>query len=118
MNVEVIARVCWEANRALSLGVGDGIKASWDEVLQWQRDTVINGVIFLLANPNAGAEAHHDNWYKVKTQEGWTLGPMIDPFLKQHPRFLLYNQLTAAQQARDHLVVAIVEALRSIADPL
>lgn len=105
-----IARICHEANRALCQAFGDFSQQEWDKAAQWQRDSVIAGVRFHLANPDAGPEASHDEWCRVKIADGWQWGPTKNPDLKLHPCLVQFNSLPPEQQAKDHVFRAIVHA--------
>jgi len=110
--IEEIAIVAHEANRAWCMVHGDHSQQSWYEAPDWQKDSVINGVKFHLANPNASQSASHDNWLKQKQDEGWTYGEVKDPEKKTHPCMVPYDQLPVIQQKKDALFMAIVHALK------
>lgn len=110
--VEMIARVCHEANRAYCLGLGDHSQVPWDEAPEWQRESAHKGVAFNIANPDAPASASHDSWLEEKRATGWKHGPVKDADKKEHPCFVPYEQLPEDQQYKDHLFKAIVAALK------
>lgn len=112
MKVEDIARVCHEANRGLCETHGDRSQVPWDDAPQWQRESCVNGVEFVLANPDAGDAAQHDNWSVQKFADGWVYGPTKDPERKTHPCLVPFSDLPPEQQAKDRLFRAIVIALR------
>lgn len=112
MNVEDIARVCHEVNRAYCQALGDNSQPSWEEAPDWQRSSAINGVTFHLLNPDATPENSHEKWLEQKAAEGWRYGPVKDPETKQHPCFRPYNELPAEQRAKDYIFRATVHALR------
>lgn len=111
MTPQSIAIVCHEANRALCLTQGDTSQKPWDEAPVWQKESAVAGVQFHLANPNAGTDDSHDSWMKQKIDTGWVFGPVKDEDLKQHPCIVPYDQLPAAQQAKDYLFRGIVHSL-------
>jgi hypothetical protein len=86
----------------------------WDEASSAIQESVINGVEFNLANPDAPASASHDNWLEKKEGEGWSYGAEKHEGLKKHPCFMPYAELPVEQQAKDHLFKAIVGALGSL----
>jgi len=114
MNIESIAKVCHEANKALCEGIGDASQVPWEEAPQWQKDSAIDGVRFNLRHPGAPASASHDNWLKDKKAAGWKYGEVKDPEKKEHPCFVPYKELPKEQQAKDHLFKSIVAALNLI----
>jgi len=111
MNIDSIAQVCHEANRAYCQTIGDNSQQPWDAAPQWQRDSAKKGVEFCLANPDAPPSANHDSWLKVKLAEGWVYGPVKDPEKKEHPCMVPYVQLPVEQQRKDALFKAVVAAL-------
>jgi len=110
-HVAVIARVCHEANAAYCRAMGDHSQQPWEQAPDWQRESAIKGVQFILDNPNAPPSASHESWLAVKQADGWTYGEVKDPEKKTHPCFLPYDQLPTEQKAKDHIFGAIVRAM-------
>ena len=117
MTPEEIAAVCHEANRVYCQALGDASQPAWGLAPRWQRDSAINGVQFHLENPDAGPEASHNNWLAEKVAAGWSYGPVKDAVRKQHPCFVLFDDLPPEQQAKDRLFSAIVRALADVVSP-
>lgn len=109
--IEGIAKVCHEANRAYCATLGDDSQKPWEQSPDWQRASAINGVKFNVENPDAPASASHDNWLKEKLADGWSYGPEKNPDKKEHPCCVSYEQLPPEQQKKDALFKAIVAAL-------
>lgn len=111
MHVHKIARVCHAANRGYCLALGDQSQLPWDEAPEWQRQSAINGVLFLLDNPAAPPSATHESWLKEKREQGWKWGPTKNPQTKEHPCFVPYEELHVAQRAKDYIFQAIVREM-------
>lgn len=116
MTIEQIARICHEANAALCVGIGDHSQASWDDAPEWQRKSAVSNVRFHLKNPNVPARVSHENWMREKLSEGWRYGEVKDADAKTHPCIVEFEQLPPEQQAKDHLLNAIVRALAPFVD--
>ena len=112
MEVQDIARITHEANRALCAANGDLSQPSWVSAPQWQIDNAVNGVRHRLANPGAAPADSHANWMREKQADGWVYGPEKDPEAKTHPCMVPFDELPAHQQAKDHLFCAVVDALK------
>lgn len=106
-----IARVCHEVNRAYCNAIGDETQLPWEHAPQWQRDSAIKGVEFIIANPGAPASATHDSWLEAKRADGWKYGPVKDEAAKTHPCFLPYEDLPPEQRTKDYLFGAVVRAM-------
>lgn len=111
MQIETIARMCHEANRAACLAFGDASQVDWDDAPQWQRDSALRGVGFALANPDASPSSQHEAWLADKAADGWKYGPVKDPDAKRHPCFVPYDQLPPSQKLKDYLFQAVVRTL-------
>ena len=109
--IEVIARVCHEANRAFCHSLGDFSQETWDVAPEWQRDSARKGVEFHL-NGNHSAFASHDSWMREKLEMGWTYGPVKNPQKKQHPCIVPFDLLPKEQQMKDYLFRGIVHAFK------
>lgn len=110
--IEAIAKVCHEANKAYCQSIGDNSQPSWEEAPQWQKHSAIKGVEFCTENPEALPSANHESWLKVKEAEGWVFGEVKDVEKKTHPCIVPYDQLPIEQQKKDALFKAVVATLR------
>ena len=112
MDIEQIAYICHEANRAYCKAIQAPYGHIWEEAPQSQRNSSINGVKAALATPGLSSEEIHDKWMKYKLDEGWTYGEKKDEKLKTHPCIRPYNELPEEERLKDALFLAIVNALR------
>lgn len=115
MNIEQVARICHETNKAYCDSIGDPSQKSWDEAEQWQRDSAINGVKFSIDNPAAPASAQHDAWLADKARDGWKFGTIKNADAKEHPCMVPYEQLPQEQRLKDHLFKGIVRSFQESA---
>lgn len=113
MNMDQIARVCHEVNKAYCEALGDNSQPTWEDAPEWQRSSARMGVD-LHTMGNFGPEASHISWMKQKVEEGWVYGPVKDPEAKQHPCIVPFADLPREQQAKDYIFRAVVHALRPI----
>jgi len=111
MDVELIAMVCHEANRAYCATLGDDTQPSWEDASDWQRESVIDGVTFFLRHPTAPAFMAHDNWIRTKEDAGWSYGEIKDASALTHPCMLPWNELPDEQKRKDILFHNIVFAM-------
>ena len=111
-NLEQIAKVAHEVNRAYCSAIGDNSQPAWDAAPDWQRASAMNGVKFHLSNPGATPEGSHGEWLKEKMRTGWKYGPTKDPEKKEHPCFLPYEDLPVEQRVKDYLFKGVIEAMR------
>lgn len=115
MNREQIAQVAHEVNRAYCASLGDTSQPVWADAPDWQRASALAGVDMHLANPDATPEASHISWYEQKVADGWVYGEVKDPEKKEHPCMVAYEELPAAQRAKDYLFRGVVHALAAVA---
>ncbi len=111
MHVNDIAEICHEANRALCHIHGDDSQERWTEAEAWQRQSAVNGVRFVQANPDAPDSAIHDAWMVEKEERGWIYGEVKNAEAQTHPCLVPFEELPEHQQAKDKLFKAIVLAL-------
>lgn len=113
--IEAVAKVCHEANRAYCETIGDNSQPKWENAPQWQKDSAITGVNFHFENFSAGQEpspsASHNSWLAEKRAAGWKYGPVKDPAKKEHPCFMPYDGLPIDQRLKDHIFAAIAKAM-------
>ncbi len=114
MNIEQVAVIAHETNRAYCNSIGDFSQPDWAAAPNWQKDSARNGVQFHIAALDSGAKpspsASHDSWLKQKTEEGWKYGEVKDPNKKEHPCFVPYDELPLEQRMKDYLFSNVVLA--------
>jgi hypothetical protein len=114
MNIEQIARIAHETNRAYCASINDHSQPAWDDAPTWQRDSAINGVKFHLDAHARGEtpapSASHDSWLEEKRAAGWAYGPVKDAEKKLHPCFVPYDELPVEQRIKDYLFGNVVAA--------
>lgn len=106
--IEGIAKLAHEANKQYCESIGDTSQPTWEEAPEWQKQSAINGVKHVLANPDAKPEDSHKSWLKEKQADGWKYGPVKDPQKKEHPCFVPYAELPKEQQAKDFIFLDTV----------
>jgi hypothetical protein len=112
--VETIAKIAHSANRQWCIHNGDFSQVAWGNAPEWQKQSAIRGVHYLLANPEAGPEASHKSWMAEKLAAGWVHGPVKDPDASPptHPSLIPYEELSPEERFKDRLFNAIVDAAR------
>lgn len=110
-NIEKIARVAHELNKVWCEFNGDHSQPDWQDAPEWQRSSAILGVQFHLENPDAGDSASHDEWMRVKLEDGWRYGPTKDPVAKTHPCLVEFEALSSEQRFKDTLFRSTVHLL-------
>lgn len=111
VDAKFIAKLCHEVNRAYCLGIGDDSQPSWENAPEWQKASAINGVEFHLGNDTT-PEQSHENWLKMKLDEGWVYGKEKNPELKTHPCIMRYSELPKYQRAKDYLFKSVVDVFK------
>lgn len=110
-DIEYVAKVAHEINRAYCAAIGDFSQPRWVDAPDWQRNSAINGVKYHCDHPSGTPEDSHNNWLAVKHSEGWVYGETKDPVAKTHPCCRPYEDLPVEQRVKDHLFIAVVRQL-------
>lgn len=63
--------------------------------------SILDGVYYVLDNPNCTPEQQHNNWVHFKRADGWKYGQTKDFERKEHPCLVPYSELPEIQQRRD-----------------
>ncbi|NCD22294.1 MAG: hypothetical protein EOL90_05060 [Spartobacteria bacterium] len=111
LDIERIARVCHEVNRAYCQALGDNSQDPWEYAPEWQKASARLGVKLHLENPGAGPEASHESWMKQKILDGWVFGPEKRAETKEHPCLVPFSSLPVEQKAKDYIFRAVVHAI-------
>ncbi len=110
IDLDKIARVVHEANRAWCAATGNHSQPEWDKAALLQRETTIKGVQCALLGPSV--KELHDSWMAEKAATGWKHGPVKDADKKEHPALVPWSQLPPEERMKDYLFLAIVDAFR------
>jgi hypothetical protein len=112
MNVEAIAHVCHEANRALQIEQADPtieVSPLWADLDEETRQSAVVGVKGVIDGNTP--EESHALWCEYKRDAGWATGPVKDLSKKEHPLLVPYDDLPESAKIKDALFVGIVRAL-------
>jgi len=85
---------------------------SWFDIPDWMLEAALKGVRYHLSDPEADERASHEAWCKGLEEQGWKVGPKKDPYKKEHPCLIPFDQLLPFQKAKDALFASIVKALK------
>ena len=86
-----------EANKEIQQQTGEFIP----ELSEHLTKSILDGVYYVLDNPNCTPEQQHNNWCYFKRQDGWKYGPNKDFERKEHPCLVPYSELPEIQQRKD-----------------
>lgn len=114
--LESIAELCHEANRAYCQALGDQSQVPWPEAADWQKESAIAGVKYVMENPKVKPSDSHESWLREKEKDGWKYGRVKDVEKKEHPCFVSYDSLSIEQKAKDHIFLAIVKTVLRLND--
>ena len=111
MDIEQIAEICHEVNRAYCQTLGEGGQPEWEDAPEWQKESTLHSIAFFLKTPEARPRNLHEAWMKEKQIQGWRYGPVKNPETKEHPCLVDYDHLPEEQKLKDILFLAIVRNL-------
>lgn len=121
MKIEDIARLAHNVNYVYCLHLEDLTARTWDDAPDWQKQSAIAGVEFVLKSIRQGVQvapwAAHVSWANQKVKDGWVYGEVKDPEKKTHPCLVPWEQLPAEQKVKDKLFIAVVEACSPLYAP-
>lgn len=86
-----------EANKEIQQQTGEFIPELSIHLTQ----SILDGVYFVLDNPNCTPEQQHNNWVHFKRADGWRYGQTKDFERKEHPCLVPYSELPEIQQRKD-----------------
>lgn len=108
--IEQAAKAAHEAIREFNEAINDFSVKPWDDAAENIKKSAIDGVKYLIANPEATGKDMHDNWVKFKKADGWVYGEIKDASKKTHPSMRPYDQLDARERMKDDIFVSMVKA--------
>lgn len=107
IRIKDIARVCYEANRALQVVQGSPYpNVGWMLTHHAQREAAIEQVKAVIEGRSA--EQVHQAWMDDQIADGWTHGAEVSGLAKTHPCLVPYDDLGSDQKVRDRVFSQIV----------
>lgn len=111
--IDQIVKVCYYANKQYSYVIGDFSFPEYENANPEVLNSMRQGVIARLSNPNISDEENHNQWMKQRMSEGWSYGEVKDEDLKTHPYLLEYSKLPPQVRAKDAIFGSITLAMIS-----
>ncbi len=109
--IQLAAEAAHGANRAYCYALGDDSHVAWDHAPEWQRKSAVEGVRFILANPDAPPSSSHESWLAEKKADGWKYGAVKDADKKEHPCCVPYDELPKPQKVKDAIFGTVVRGV-------
>lgn len=88
-----------EANKEIQQQTGEFIPQLSEHLTK----SILDGVYYVLDNPNCTPEQQHNNWVHFKRADGWRYGSIKDFERKEHPCLVPYSELPEIQQRKDNV---------------
>ena len=114
-SITEIAEIAHETIRIYDQTLGNYGQASWTLCEQWERDTVLNGVIAIENGSVVVPKDSHENWMKEKYDKGWVYGKEKNTDKSvgalTHPSLVPFDKLPDAQRTKDFLFFFITKIL-------
>lgn len=111
MTILTLAKMAHELNKVLC--DESGVPAEhWENSPEWQKTSSIEGIKFVLDNPDTTPEIQHNAWSDHKVKDGWIYGTVKDADKKTHPCLVPFNKLPESEQIKDSVFIELVKAFK------
>lgn len=107
--LDQLARICHNANAALSKFMGDSSHPLWELASKEQKASAKYRVTIALVRPRMSAQDMHEEWVRYKRDLGWKYGPIKDEEAKLHPGMVPYETLSEQQRFKNELFLSLVK---------
>jgi hypothetical protein len=105
-----VARIVWEANRAIQVRDGEEVPdVPWDAAEWHRKKAVIFGVMKMRDGSIRGAQEAHVFWWEYMSSKGWEWGEVKDPGMRRHPLLKEWGELTSREQLAQRASWEIVQ---------
>lgn len=109
IGIEQAAKAAHNAIKRYCEDNGDNSIDDWEKANDNIKQSAIDGVKYLMANPHASSKDMHDNWVKFKKKDGWVYGETKDTEKKTHPSITDYKNLSAIERKKDEMFIAVAK---------
>jgi hypothetical protein len=104
----------WEAALRRADDIAEKMELIGTRIVCRDEDPAIPGecdVKFTSSELDCLSRHEHGRWMREKLEEGWTLGPAVDPVARTHPCLVGYDQLPEVEKEKDREQVRRIPAL-------
>ena len=107
MDIERIARICYEATRAVAVSAGKSVPV-WSKAIAFEKNWIRGFVACHLRNPETLLEDRHILWIEKLKSEKWTHGKELDYTKRTQPLIVPFAKLPADEKFKRQLIEAVV----------
>lgn len=107
MDKERIARICYEATKAVAFSSGQNLPI-WGRANASEKGWIRRFVSCHIKNPEATLENRHEQWVEKLTEEKWKVGKELDYQNRIHPHLVPFEKLPGEEKFKRLLIEAIV----------
>ena len=112
LNLEKIAHICYDANKALAEATDDPLTfMNWEDLSQPTINEWISGVQYYLDNGDVDPEKYHTAWMRQMQRESWVYGEEFNEEKKTHPNIVPYGVLNSREKIKPMLFRSIVKSM-------
>lgn len=108
-----IAKIVYAAVAEYSRSLGH-FHSNWDELSESLKESFVDGIAFVKANPHAADYEAHNRWYSNKIENGWKFGIVKDVEKKEHPCLVDFHELPETMKYKDRFLLTITRFLLDI----
>ena len=72
-----------------------------EKINEDQRTALMDSVRYMLKHPDTTPAENHDNWMRMKIEQGWFYGPVKDFEKKTHPDLVPFEDLPDIEKGKD-----------------
>jgi len=72
-----------------------------EQINEDQLTSLLDGIRFRDEHPDNTPEQNHDNWMRMKIEQGWVYGEIKDFDKKTHPDLVPFDELPEVEQRKD-----------------
>lgn len=111
--LELMARIAHAGWCAYQVAVGQDYN---EEPNADQLESSKDAAKFYLENPDVTSEENHENWLRMKTEQGWVYGEVKDFEKKTHPDMRPYAELPEVEKQKDAMNLLMMKIGEKIAE--
>jgi hypothetical protein len=85
------------------------VDEKFESISDNRKQYLYDNIKAVIANPTITAKDMHDEWMRVRVEDGWTYSKTTDRNNKKHDCLVEYEVLDFKQKLKDHLVVETIK---------
>jgi len=107
-----VGKICHEVHRAYCKEINSKTQPEWVNITNQHKEVILNSVKQILDGKINSPDESHNNFIKVKEEQGWVYSEKYSIENKTNPRLVPFENLSSKDRMKEILFFTIVSSFK------